>query len=487
MSTSLTETTAKAAETADQIGDTLIQHTGEGIKQYLQHLFARNEFTSNLLERSITQPIGWIEIGIAASIMLLTFWLSTQWIKRHPIDYTARFSSLRHIGQRILWPALMLLVTLVCLIAWTQLGYHAVWLRLMVLAAQWMILIRLVLGVIHSALPRRKAVDWLEHSMSGVLWVCFLIWVSGIDSIIINWMKGLQFTVGSSSLNLYTILTGILWVGIIMVLAMWVAKIAQTKLMANNHLDINLRIMVSNIIKTVLIILSVLIALPLVGINLTVLSVFGGALGVGIGFALQKIASNYISGFIILGDRSIRPGDRLTVDNFTGYVTKITSRFVVLRSAAGAEALVPNETFITSMVVNESYTGKALSQSLDVQVSYSSDIVRALEIMQSCAAEQKRVEDSPAPNAFLIGFADNGINLRVTFWVSDPENGFLGLFSAILLDIWKRFNEENIEFPFPQREVRILNEAAEPSDVAMLRASIKAKSNTQSIDPEGEE
>ena len=272
-----------------------------------------------------------------------------------------------------------------------------------------------------------------------------------------------------------------------MVLAMWVAKIAQTKLMANNHLDINLRIMLSNIIKTVLIVLSVLIALPLVGINLTVLSVFGGALGVGIGFALQKIASNYISGFIILGDRSIRPGDRLTVNNFTGYVTKITSRFVVLRSAAGAEALVPNETFITSMVVNESYTGKALSQSLDVQVSYSSDIVRALEIMQSCAAEQKRVEDSPAPNAFLIGFADNGINLRVTFWVGDPENGFLGLFSAILLDIWKRFNEENIEFPFPQREVRILNEAAEPSDVAMLRASIKAKSNTQSIDPEGEE
>lgn len=165
MSTSLTETTAKAAETADQIGDTLIQNTGEGIKQYLQHLFARNEFTSNLLERSITQPIGWIEIGIAASIMLLTFWLSTQWIKRHPIDYTARFSSLRHIGQRILWPALMLLVTLVCLIAWTQLGYRAVWLRLMVLAAQWMILIRLVLGVIHSALPRNKAVDWLEHSI----------------------------------------------------------------------------------------------------------------------------------------------------------------------------------------------------------------------------------------------------------------------------------------------------------------------------------
>lgn len=487
MPNSFTETTSKAAETADQIGSTLIHSTSEGIKQYLQHLFGRSEFTSGLLERSINQPIGWIEIGIVASIMLLTFWLSSQWIKRHPFTYQARFASLRHIGQRILWPVLMLVVTLIALIVWTQLGYRAVWLRLLLLAAQWMVLIRLVLALIHSAFPRNKAVDWLEHSMSGFLWGYFLLWVSGIDNIIIDWMKSIQFAVGSSNLNLFTILTGILWVCVIMLLAMWVARMAQNRLMGNNHLDINLRIMLSNIIKTVLMILSVLIALPLVGINLTVLSVFGGALGVGIGFALQKIASNYISGFIILGDRSIRPGDRLTVNNFTGYVTKITSRFVVLRSGAGAEALVPNETFITSMVVNESYTSKSLWQSLDVQVSYSSDIVRALEILQACAAEQERVETSPAPSAFLTGFADNGINLRLTFWVGDPENGFLGLFSAILLDIWKRFNEEGIEFPFPQREVRILNEEAEPSEVAMLRASMKAKSNTQSIDPEDNE
>ena len=154
----------------------------------------------------------------------------------------------------------------------------------------------------------------------------------------------------------------------------------------------------------------------------------------------------------------MRPGDRLNVNGFTGYVGKITSRFVVLRSADGQEALIPNETFVTSTVINESYTGKALWQSLNVQVGYDTDLPRALAILTEAAAAQKRVSTNPAPNAFLTGFGDNGIDLRVGFWVNDPENGFLGLFSDILMTIWQRFNEEGIEFPYPQREVRILQD-----------------------------
>lgn len=470
-----------------QSGATLLEHTSEGFKSFVLSLFARDEFASQFLQTSFSHFSGWLDIAVAAVIMGLAYWLSSVWIRKKPIDYSARFAFLRHLGQRILWPVLILVLTFIALIVWNAIGLRPLWLRLLLLAAQWMILIRAALAIVHAAMPANKFSNWLENTIASTLWGYFLLWVSGIDDIIINWMKNLTFSVGSSTLSLYTILTGLLWVGVVMMLALWLSKVIQGKLMSSSHLDINLRIMLSNIVKTVLVILSVLIALPLVGINLTVLSVFGGALGVGIGFALQKIASNYISGFIILGDRSIRPGDRLTVDNFTGYVTKITSRFVVLRSTTGSEALVPNETFITSMVINESYTGKSLSQALDVQVSYSSDIVRAMEIMRAAAAAQERVETSPEPNAFLIGFADNGIDLRITFWVKDPENGFLGLFSAILLDIWKRFNEENIEFPFPQREVRILNEAAEPSDIAMLRAGLKARGDTESIDHDGNE
>lgn len=468
-------------QTVTELSNQVVKTVDNGLGEFFAKLFVPKEFTSHLLERSFRQPEGWIELGLVLAIMLLTFWLSAFWLKKYA--HKKRSSFFRHIGRRLLWPILMLIGGIATLYIWNTLDLKAVWLRLLVLAAHWMIIIRVVLATVHAALPRHRITDWLERSLSAILWIMFLLWVSGIDDIIISWMKDLSFSVGSSKLNLYTMVTGLLWVGVVVMLAMWLAKFIQNLLMNNQHLNPNLRIMISNIVRIVLVILSIMIALPLVGIDLTVLSVFGGALGVGIGFGLQKIASNYISGFMILGDRSIRPGDRLTVDNFTGYVTQITARFVVLRNASGAEALIPNETFITNTVINESYTGKALWQSLDVQVAYSSDIVKAMTIMQEAAAHQERVDTDPAPSAFLTTFADNGINLRVGFWVKDPENGYLGLFSAILLEIWQRFNEEGIEFPFPQREVRILNEAAEPDAAALLRAQLKAQSDTTSQEP----
>jgi small-conductance mechanosensitive channel len=193
-----------------------------------------------------------------------------------------------------------------------------------------------------------------------------------------------------------------------------------------------------------------------VGIDLTVLSVFGGALGVGLGFGLQKIASNYVSGFIILLDRSIRIGDRLMVDNRVGYVSKITSRFVVLKSADGSEALVPNDTLIANTVINQSYTDKSLWISLPIQVAYGTDLHQALALLCQ-AASHPRVKTDPAPSAFVVAFADSGINLEVGLWVSDPENGMLSLRSDINLRIWQLFSQHGIQIPYPQREVHVLN------------------------------
>ncbi|MFC2534332.1 MAG: mechanosensitive ion channel family protein, partial [Neisseria elongata] len=329
---------------------------------FFSQLFAPSEFTSALLERSFRQTSGWAEAGIVVALTVAMWWLSEWLLKRYTWKTPTYLGLLKHIGKRILWPVLMWFSAIIALSAWNFTGFSSVWLRLLLLAANWMIAIRITLAVFHAALPAKPWSDRLERTLSAVLWVFFLLWISGIDDIIINWMKSLTFSVGSSKLSLWSISTGTLWIGIILIFAMWLARFLQTRLMANTRLDLSLRIMLSNIVRVVLVVLSVLIALPLVGIDLTVLSVFGGALGVGIGFGLQKVASNYISGFLILGDRSIRPGDRLTVNNFTGYVTKITSRFVVLRSPAGPEALIPNETFITDMVINESYTTKALNQ-----------------------------------------------------------------------------------------------------------------------------
>ncbi len=462
------------------LSDTSLQLLeNSGISNFISGLFARHQFTSQLLERSFNRPEGWLEIGITLAVMAATFWLSAYWIKKHPVS-GSRWGVIRHIGQRILWPVLMLIGAISAVYFWNLSGKTALWLQLLAMAARWMILIRFALAVVHAALPASKVTDWLERFLSAALWVAFVLWVSGIEDIIIDAMKTVELPIGSTKLNLYTVLTGLLWVAVIMVFALWLARFINNKLMESQRLDINLRIVLTKIVSTAMIVLSFLIALPLVGIDLTVLSVFGGALGVGIGFGLQKVASNYISGFIILGDRSIRPGDRLTVNNFTGYVTKITSRFVVLKNANGSEALIPNETFVTSTVINESYTSKALWQSLNIQVAYHTDLAKALTVLEEAAAAQERVDTSPAPTAVILGFGENGVDLRIGFWVKDPENGFSVLFSAILLDIWQRFNEQGIEFPYPQREVRILNEAQTPSDIAILKASLKAQTDTRS-------
>ena len=452
----------------------------EELSNMISGLFAREEFTAHLLQRSFRQPIGWIELAgvIVLGIILQIF--SHQLIKNQKLDNIQnRF--VKHLAERLLFPAMMLFSGTILLLVCNALDLTVVWLRLFVFGASWMLMIRVVLALLKFALPAGRLSSTLEHQLATFLWASFLLWVIGFDDLMINWAKSLQFSIGSSKLSLFTLITGILWVGIIMIFMMWLAKWLDSQLMSSKHLDINLRIVLSKIIKTLLMVLSVLIALPIVGIDLTVLSVFGGALGVGLGFGLQKIASNYVSGFIILADRSIRPGDRLTVNNFTGYVTEITSRFVVLRSGTGQEALIPNETFVTSTVINESYTGKSLYQTLNVQVAYHTDLTLALEILEQAAAAQERVEGKPS--AYLIGFGDNGIDLRVGFWVRDPENGFLGLYSAILMTIWKRFNEEDIEFPFPQREIRILPEEQTPSDMAILKAGLQAQQDTKSNEP----
>lgn len=457
-----------------------LSETGGGAGRYLSGLFAREEFGPFLLMRSFASGHGWAELALVLVLMAGTYFAANMLIGSSPAG-ESKVRLLRHIGHRICWPVLMLAAAVLALLVWQGLlEWQAVWLRLMAMAARWMILIRVVLAVLNSALPDNRFTDRLERWLATVLWVGFVLWVSGIDDIITGWLQGLQFSIGSSKLNLYTILTGLMWVGVMMVGALWLSRYIETGLKKSTHLDANLQIVLSKIATTVLMVLSVLIALPLVGIDLTVLSVFGGALGVGLGFGLQKIASNYVSGFIILGDRSIRPGDRLTVGNFTGYVTNITSRFVVLKSPGGTEALIPNETFVTSTVINESYSGKSLWQSLDVQVAYHTDLTLALRIMKEAAAAQERVKKEPAPNAFLMGFGDNGINLKVGFWVGDPENGFLGLNSAILLTIWRRFNEEGIEFPFPQREVRILQEEPQPETAALIKAGYQEQADTVS-------
>ena len=197
-------------------------------------------------------------------------------------------------------------------------------------------------------------------------------------------------------------------------------------------------------------------ATPLAGIDLTVLSVFGGALGVGLGFGLQKIASNYVSGFIILLDRSIRIGDWITADNHYGEVRQITTRYTVVRSLSGVEAIIPNDMLVTATVLNNTYADKQLRLAVKVSVAYSTAIEPVLELLAEIASRHPRVLKEPPPNAIVTALGDNGIELELGFWIEDPEKGRQNLCSEISVAILSEFRTRRIEIPYPQREVRIL-------------------------------
>ena len=192
------------------------------------------------------------------------------------------------------------------------------------------------------------------------------------------------------------------------------------------------------------------------GIDLTVLSVFGGMLGVGIGFGLQKIAANYISGFIILLDRSVSIGDVVTIGEHSGTLTRMTARYVVVRGMGGLEAIIPNETIITSTVVNHSFTDRKVRVALQVQVAYATDLDAARKIMIDVATAIPRVLKDPEPGALITGFADSGINLELGVWIDDPDQGLAALRSDLYAGIWQAFRRDGIEIPFPQREIRVL-------------------------------
>jgi small-conductance mechanosensitive channel len=210
------------------------------------------------------------------------------------------------------------------------------------------------------------------------------------------------------------------------------------------------------VLKALLLVIAVLVALSMVGVDLTVLSVFGGALGVGLGLGLQRIASNYVSGFIILLDRSLSIGDMITVDKFYGRVAQINTRYTVIKALDGTETILPNEMLVSTPVVNHSLSNREVRIVVKVAVAYAADLDRALAILSECARSQSRVLRQPEPGAFVTALGADGVELEVGFWIRDPEEGTLAVRSEISREVLRRFAAEGIQIPFPQREVRIL-------------------------------
>jgi small-conductance mechanosensitive channel len=254
---------------------------------------------------------------------------------------------------------------------------------------------------------------------------------------------------------------GVVSVVVTALTALWLGSTIESRLMSAETLTANSRVVLSRVIKALLLVVAVLLALSTAGIDLTVLSVFGGALGVGLGLGLQRIASNYVSGFIILLDRSLSIGDLITAaDKYYGKVTQINTRYTVIKALDGTETILPNELLVSTPVVNHSYTDRKVRIAIKVSVAYSADVDRALTVLVECARSQPRVQSEPAPAAFIGGLGADGVDLELGFWILDPEEGTLAIRSEITRLVLRRFAEAGIEIPFPQRDVRIVAGAA---------------------------
>ncbi|MHB8666285.1 MAG: mechanosensitive ion channel family protein [Burkholderiales bacterium] len=362
--------------------------------------------------------------------------------------------------RRILFPAVALIpltLSIELLERWIEVDL----LRLFVPLLISLLLVRLFFYMLRHVFARGSVVRTFERAIAVLVWGGLVLHVSGLLPDVIDVLDDITFHLGTQKLTLWLVLQGFFWVVITLLGAMWLSGTIEARLMRAESLHSSLRVVFSRLTRALLVMLAVIIVLPLVGINLTVLSVIGGAIGVGLGFGLQKIASNYVSGFIILLDRSIRIGDLITVDNFYGEVKDITTRYVVVRAADGREAIIPNELLITTTVLNHSYSNRQIRVALALQVAYRSDLQRAMQLMEEAARKHARVLADPPPKAFVLRFADSGIDLELGVWIGDPENGTLAIRSDLYLDIRRAFQEAGIEIPYPQRELRMLPAAPE--------------------------
>ena len=323
-----------------------------------------------------------------------------------------------------------------------------------------LVLIRIAAYAVRYIMAPSGIVKTLENSITSFILIVLGLYLSGLLLPLLDVLESVQFNLGKSQLNLLLVLQAILTIILTIFIALSLSRVLENKLMRNEHINMNMRVVMSKLLRGFLLVIALLIGLSAVGLDVTLLSVFGGALGVGLGFGLQRIASNYVSGFIILLDRSMQIGDVLTVDNHYGVVKDLRTRYLVLRKLDDTEVIIPNEMLIINPVINHSHTDPKARVQLPVQISYDSPLELAMQLVADAAKQHDRVLAKPAPVVHIKGFADNGIDLVLTFWMPDPEEGPAALQSDVYLAIWRAFKANNIAIPYPQREVRILAGAA---------------------------
>jgi small-conductance mechanosensitive channel len=419
----------------------------------------------NEISADLGNPSLLFQLAALLSCFLLA-WLLSRSIQRYfaTVDQS---SGVLKIGvesfSRVLWPLLALVFLFLAKLILGKFQ-HTGLLKLFFPILSSFALIRFSFYVFRRAFVRDGTVGntllLFEKVFATLVWLALVLHFTGMWDSIFQALEEIILPVGKSKVSLLAVLQGIASVALTVVLALWISALLEARLLLIPNMHSSLRVVLSRLGRAIFILLAILMSLSLVGIDLTVLSVFGGALGVGLGLGLQRITSSYVSGFIILFDRSLSIGDMITVDKFSGAVTQINTRYTVLKGSDGIESIIPNEMLVSNPVQNLSLTDRAVVLVTDFTVAYDTDLDSLFSALVDVVAQVPRVSTATAPSAYLLRFGADGFELRVGFWIEDPENGRTNVISDVNRAILVLIRERGIELPFPQREITVFQAQA---------------------------
>jgi len=349
-----------------------------------------------------------------AALSLYLIWLVVQWL-------------LFVVAFRAGWSSEVIRITASLLTAW--------------------VVIRLASNILHDQ-------AW-SHFVAVVAWPIAALNILGVLDDTIAVLDSLAFNLGDLRLSALVVIKGVLALGVLLWLALVGGRFLERRISASPNLTPSVQVLLAKLLKATFFVIAIMAAIGAVGIDLSAFAFFGGALGVGIGFGLQKVISNLISGVILLLDKSIKPGDVIGVAGTYGWIRSLGARYALVVTRDGIEHLIPNEELITTRVENWSHSDQRVRLKIPIGVSYNTDLRRAMALCVEAAEAVDRVIEDPAPLCLVTGFGHNSVDLEIRLWIADANNGVSNVKSDIMLNVWDRFRENGIEIPFPQRDLHI--------------------------------
>ncbi|MBI3778943.1 MAG: mechanosensitive ion channel [Gammaproteobacteria bacterium] len=437
--------------------------------------------SSTAIRDFLNSPFTWWQIGLFLAGLLIAKLIGDRLLPRlQSVTEAGGIEGMRRTAMRTGALALVPLLLWLWLLAVSAILRNQGWptglLRPAMILAGALAVIRMGVFVLrHSLSPGGPLKAW-EGVLTVTIWTLvalhILDWLPWIEQLLDDY--ALSF--GKVRISLLNVVSFVLSIAVMLLVALWLANAIRNRVQQSRVLEDSMKIALSKLVKITLLTLAVLMAMMMAGIDITAFAVFGGALGVGLGLGLQRVVSNFVSGFILVFEGSIRPGDVISFGNTFGTVRALHTRHIVIRTRDGMDILVPNENLMTSDITNWSYEGdRRIRLRLPVQTGYDDDPEQVIVRLERIAREHGRVLKNPAPAAVVSGFGDNGVNLELLVWIDNPEHGG-DVRSDLFQRIWKDFKTAGISLPFPQRDVYIREFAGPGASPAAATSGSRAKS-----------